>query len=323
MPRWTHIESMNFLKLILVPWLLVVMLGCQVDDGRPLKVATNLWPGYEPLYLAQYLGVFGKNVEIIQLSSATEVMRAMAHGNLDVAALTLDEAISLMAQGLELELVLVMDYSRGGDAVVTLNNEVKSLDGLRVGVENTALGAIVLSEALRQQRLGAGDIEVVNVSPDDHEKALKDGEVDAVVTFEPRLTRLLAMGGKVLFDTRQAPELVVDILVARKESLVSRPRQLKHLVEGYFEARRYMESHHSESQVFFSKRLKLEKSQLQQAFQGLYLPTLEDNKNWFSGQPSPYQNSFMRVLEVMQIHNLVKGSPQAENPPPWLLEVSG
>lgn len=314
---------MNFLKLILVPWLLVVMLGCQVDDGRPLKVATNLWPGYEPLYLAQYLGVFGKNVEIIQLSSATEVMRAMAHGNLDVAALTLDEAISLMAQGLELELVLVMDYSRGGDAVVTLNSELDSLAGLRVGVENTALGAIVLTEALRQQRLEAGDIEVVTVSPDDHERALKEGVVDAVVTFEPRLTRILAMGGKALFDTRQAPDLVVDVLVVRKESLLSRQRELKHLVEGYFEARKYMESHHGESEVFFSKRLKLEKDQLEQAFQGLYLPSLQDNKNWFSGQPSPYQNAFQRVLEVMQKHDLVKGSPQAKNPPLWLLEVSG
>ena len=314
---------MTFLKRFLVPWLLILTLGCQVDDGRPLRVATNLWPGYEPLYLAQYLGVFGKNVEVIQLSSATEVMRAMAHGNLDVAALTLDEVISLMAQGVELEPILVMDYSRGGDAVVTLNDQVESLLGLRVGVENTALGAIVLTEALQQQGIATADIEVVSVSPDDHERVLSDGVVDAVVTFEPRLTRLLAMGGKVLFDTRQAPELVVDVLVARKESVASQPRKFKHLVEGYFEARKYMVSHHSESEVFFSKRLKLDKKQLQQAFQGLYLPTLEDNKNWFTGQPSPYQKSFRRVLDVMLSHELVDGNPQAENPPAWLLEVSG
>ena len=175
---------MKFLKLILIPWILILVMGCSVDDGRPLRVATNLWPGYEPLYLAQYLGAFDKEVEVIQLSSATEVMRALAQGNLDVAALTLDEVISLMASGSDLELILVLDYSRGGDAIVTLQQDVESLNGLRVGLEKTALGAIVLTEALTQQGIPADRVKPVNVSPDEHENALRNGLVDAVVTFE-------------------------------------------------------------------------------------------------------------------------------------------
>lgn len=314
---------MKFLKAVLVLLCSLVILSCSVDDARPLKVATNLWPGYEPLYLAQYLGVFDKEVDVIQLSSATEVMRALSHGNLDAAALTLDESISLMAQGMELELILVMDYSRGGDAIVTMNKEATSLAGLRVGAENTALGAIVLTEALAQQGVAFEQIELVNVSADDHETALQAKQVDAVVTFEPRLTRLLSQGGRILFDTRQAPELVVDVLVARKDVVESRPAQIRQLVAGYLEARTYMKTHHSESETFFCKRLKLDRTQLEQAFNGLYLPTLEDNKAWFNGSPSPYQMTFKRVLEVMQNNKLVEGSPEATNPPAWLLEVSG
>lgn len=314
---------MKFLKLIVTSLLLVLAPGCTLDDGRPLKVATNLWPGYEPLYLAQYLGAFDGEVEVIQLSSATEVMRALAHGNLDVAALTLDEAIRLMARGMDLEPILVLDYSRGGDAIVTLEAGVTSLSGLSVGVENTALGAIVLTEALSRQGIDFSDIVVVNVSADEHETVLREGRVDAVVTFEPRLSRLLALGGHVLFDTRQAPELVVDVLVARRPVVERRGRQFKKLVAGYLEARRYMDSHHSESEAFFSKRLRLDKAQLRHAFRGLYLPSLEDNRAWFSGQPSPYQKTFGRVLEVMHRHGLVEGQPEAQNPPAWLLEVSG
>ena len=200
---------MNYLKPILAWVLCLSLVSCSSNDNRPLKVATNLWPGYEPLYLAQYLGVFHQDIEVIQLSSATEVMPAMAHGNLDAAALTLDEVISLRAGGLDIEPILVLDYSRGGDAIVTLQPKRDSLVGMRVGVENTALGAIVLSEALNQAGLTFDDVVIINVSPDEHEKALLQEKLDAVVTFEPVRTRLLRQGAKVLFDTRQAPDLTI------------------------------------------------------------------------------------------------------------------
>ncbi|HAG96563.1 MAG: hypothetical protein CMK83_07130 [Pseudomonadales bacterium] len=314
---------MNYLKPILAWVLCLSLVSCSSNDNRPLKVATNLWPGYEPLYLAQYLGVFHQDIEVIQLSSATEVMRAMAHGNLDAAALTLDEVISLRAGGLDIEPILVLDYSRGGDAIVTLQPKRDSLVGMRVGVENTALGAIVLSEALNQAGLTFDDVVIINVSPDEHEKALLQEKLDAVVTFEPVRTRLLRQGAKVLFDTRQAPDLVVDMLVARRSALEARPQRFKQLVAGYLKARHYMQTNQSEAEVFFSKRLSLDRDQLQQAFEGLYLPTLQDNREWFSGQPSTYHQVFERILGIMQARGLVEGDPLPGDPPSWLLEVSG
>lgn len=300
----------------------LALLSCSLEYSHPLKVATNLWPGYEPLYLAQYLGVYEKKVEIIQLASATEVMRAMAHGNVDAAAISLDEAISLMAKGMDLVVLRALDYSRGGDAIVASAGTQGGLKGLRVGVENTALGAIVLSEALSQEGLQFTDIAMVNVSPDEHEDALNSGRVDAVVTFEPFKTRLRSNGARVLFDTSQAPELVVDVLVARQASLHAYPKQFKKLVMGYQVARNYMKSHSSETEVFFCKRLQLEKDQMHQAFSGLYLPSMEDNLAWYSGNPSPFEQSFQRVLSIMKERDLVQGDPVPIMPPNWLLEVS-
>lgn len=313
---------MKFRKFAVYLGLSLVLLACSGDYSRPLKVATNLWVGYEPLYLAQYLGAYEQEVDVIQLASATEVMRAMAHGNVDVAALTLDEAITLMSKGLDLVVLMALDYSRGGDAIIASAGTSGELKGLRVGVENTALGAIVLSEALDQAGLQFSDVSIVNLSPDEHEAALEQGRVDAVVTFEPVKSRLLAKGGRVLFDTRQAPELVVDVLVARRGVLTTHVDQINLLISGYVKAREYMTTHHSEAEVFFCKRLQLDKTQLQQAFDGVYLPTLRENVEWFSGQPSRFNHTFNQVLRVMKERNLIQGEPVLREPPSWVLEVS-
>lgn len=305
--------------------LLVCLANCALDDGRPLRVATNLWPGYEPLYLAQFLGAYEDRVEVIQLPSATEVMRAMSHGSVDSAALTLDEAITLMSRGVDIVVLLALDYSRGGDAILSFqpHTDITALKGMSVGVERSALGAIVLSEALHQAGLGYHDISLVDMSPDEHEAALTNNRVDAVVTFEPVKSKLISHGASVLFDTRQAPDLVVDVLVVRRFVLESRPQQMQALVSGYLRARDYMKTHQSEAQGFFCKRLQLEPEQLQQALSGLYLPTLQDNIRWLSGSPSAFQNAFERTLRIMQTRDLVQGNPAPLlRQPVWLLEAS-
>lgn len=302
--------------------LCLVLLSCGLESSRPLKVATNLWPGYEPLYLAQYLGAFEKKVEVIQLASATEVMRALAHGNVDAAGLTMDEAISLMAKGLDLVILLVLDHSRGGDAIVVSAGTQYGLQGLRIGVENTATGAIFLSEALAQAGLQFDDIEILTLSPDEQEAALAGKRVDAVVTFEPFKSRLLANGGRVLLDTSQAPDLISDVLVVKADVLEHHPQHIKQLIAGYQKAREYMHSHHRESEAFFSKRLQLDKDQLEVVFSGIYLPTLEDNINWFEGSPSAYEKAFRRLLDIMKARDLVQGDPEPRKPPAWVWEVS-
>lgn len=286
---------------------LFLVSGCSVDDGRPLKIATTLWPGYEPLYLAQYISAYRERVDIIQLASATEVMRALRHGNIDGAALTLDEVVTLMAEGTELVVLLALDFSRGGDAVLTFpnDNEVLALKGRRVGVENTALGAMVLSEALINAGLTVQDIEIVNVSVDRHVEALISGKVDVVVTFEPFKTRLLKEGARVVFDTTQAPELVVDVLVVKKSVFDGQGDDVKALLAGYISARQYMVSNRSESLNFMSKRLQLDVAQTRKVFEGMHLPSLQENIEWFEGDSSAYEKSIELTARVLQDRNLL------------------
>lgn len=308
-------------------WLvLLVLLGCAQEPARALKVATNQWVGYEPLYLARYIDAYQQNVDVVQLPSATDVMRALRNGNVDVAATTLDEALLLASQGEDLVVLMALDFSSGADVVLARPPiaSLKDLRGQRVGVENTGLGALMLSAALEVAGLAVSDIKLVKLTNDQHESGYRDGAVDAVVTFEPAATRLRNSGAVQLFDSSAVPDLIVDVLVARRAVVEQREAGLRDLVNGYYKARDYMQSNPHDANSFFSRRLKMTPDELRRAFSGLRLPTLNENVRWLAGTPSSFDNIRDRLAQLMQEHQLLedtgRGGLQADGR--WLVRAT-
>lgn len=131
--------------------LMLCATACTPSKPEPLRIGTNLWPGYEPLYLARDKQQFDDSRYLLfELTSATQVMHAFQKRKIDIAALTLDEALLLEAEGIPLKVLLAMDYSNGADAIVASPNihSMHDLKGKKIGVENTALGAFMLNRAL-------------------------------------------------------------------------------------------------------------------------------------------------------------------------------
>ena len=308
--------------ILVLAILCLFLAACQEVSQRPLKVATSQWPGYEPLYLARYLDAFHADIEVVQLASDTDVMRALRNGSVEVAAMTLDEALLLGSQGEPLAVLMAMDFSNGADVVMAWP-EIRSLAeirGRRVGVESTALGATMLAAALEQAGLTLADVQLVDLPIDQHADALLRHKVDVIVTFEPVRTLLRKAGAVVLFDSSAVPELIVDVLVARREVLESRDVQLQDLVRGYYEARSYMVTHPAEAHAFIARRLQLTSLELQQAYTGLRLPSLNDNIRWLTGNPSPFQTQVQQLHRQMRERNLLQGdtAPDILAAPRWL-----
>ena len=75
---------------------LAALAGCEKPADVPVAIGTNIWPGYEPGYIAKDNKLYGvTDVSLRQFPSATEVLRAFRNQSVDVAALTLDEALML------------------------------------------------------------------------------------------------------------------------------------------------------------------------------------------------------------------------------------
>lgn len=209
-------------------WLLtccavVTLMGCSKSgQAEKVRIAINPWPGYEFLYLAGQKGFFaerGLNVEIVELSSLADVQRIYIQGRVEGFGSTVIEAVQAAgATQLPLNVILVPDFSNGGDVILGSGtiNKVSDLRGKKVGVEVGSLGMFFLYSALKANRMTLDDVQVVNVEQLDALTHIKSNQVDAMVTYPPFSLELLKQDKvKQIFDSSEIPGKIIDTISLR------------------------------------------------------------------------------------------------------------
>jgi NitT/TauT family transport system substrate-binding protein len=298
-----------------------MLLGCLlslllVSCGNPrqaLRVGTNIWIGYESLYVAEHQGYLGDGtVRLVTMRNASEVQQAMHAGLLDAAALSLDEALNLVDEGLDLKIVLVTDVSNGADVVLGRPDidSLQDLRGKRIGVETTALGAVMLQACLEAAGLGPEDLQIIDTGIDRHASAFRKGQVDAVVTFEPVRSQLLREGAHLLFDSSMAPERIVDVLVVTGEALERDPQSVRTLIAGHFRAIEYFRSQPLLAAGIMQPRQRLPAGDIVKAFDGVRIPDIAGNHRLLghmSGGPALEANA-AKLARLMLEHKLLQGA---------------
>lgn len=296
---------MRYLALL---WILVLT-ACQ-EPEPPLRIGTNVWTGYEPLYLARFLGqLSAENTRLLEFTSASQVIDALEYGSIDAAALTLDEALLLLHQGIKVKLVLVMDVSTGGDALLAQPwiSKLTELKGKTIGLEDTALGAYMLTRILELSQLSIEDIHLKPLEANAHEESFSSGQVDAVVSFDPIRTRLMAQGARVLFDSRQLPNEIIDVLVVRADRANQSRRHLRQLLHAWFASLALIEQQPDRMIEAMQPRLKLDQNTIHNMLTGLNFPSRQQNVQWLLCRNPTLTKQIAQMHRIMQQHHLVVG----------------
>ncbi|CCU74071.1 ABC transporter substrate-binding protein [Thalassolituus oleivorans] len=279
----------------------------------PLRIGTNVWPGYEPFYLARQLGHYkDQDIRLIELPSSTDVMNALRLEQLEGAALTLDEVITLSAEGLDLVVVMVCDISNGAD-VVMARPEITSLVDLRgkhIAAETTAVGALMLDSLLKAANLSASDVKIEYLPPANHEDAYLRNDIDAMVTFEPYSSKLADVGAQVLFDSSQISGQIVDVLVFNRQLVNNQDKRIGSVIDGYFKARKLIIEHDSHAFTVVNQRLRLPPEQLPKVYSQLIFPSPEENRRQLSGEHSYLSRTANELAELMSRQHLISRKPE-------------
>lgn len=276
--------------------------ACEEDPGTPARLGTNLWPGYEPLYLARELGLLDPDkVRLVEQVSTSEVIKGLANGSLDAAALTLDEAIGAYHRGIDLRVVLVTDTSVGGDVILAKPGieSMADLKGRTIGVEETALGAFMLARATAFAGMQRDAVDVRLLELNEHAAAMRDGRIDAVVTFDPVRSDLLADGFIEVFSSKQIPGEIVDVVTVTPEVLEQRPDVIEHLLEAWFEANAEFVKNPIPSAEIMDRRLKIGSAEVLASFDGLVIPDKSDVALLFQDRGAKFLELARRIQVVM------------------------
>ncbi len=305
------------LYLFLIGIVIFISLGilasCFQKPTKPLLVGTNEWPGFAPLYLAEQLGYYqNSGVKIVDYPSSTEISRGIRSGNLQAGGLSMDETLLLAETFPEIRVILLMDLSNGADVILG-KPELETLSdikGKKVGVENTALGGYILSRALDQVGLLVEDITVVSLGYSEHEAAFKQGEIDAVVTFEPVRSKLMATGANVLFDSRQIPGEVVDVLVVQQEIIETQPKDLEQLIRGWFMALDYLKKQPESAAQIMAERGEITPKELLASLKLMKFFTPDENQQLLSQSDRNLVEASEKLSQVMREKKLLNSDVQ-------------
>jgi NitT/TauT family transport system substrate-binding protein len=291
--------------------LTVTLSGCVRDSEPPLRVGTNVWIGSEPLYLARDLGYLDREgVQLVEYPSASEVSRAFRNQAIDGMVISLDELFVLALDGLQPKVVLIADVSHGADVVVGRSGmrAMKDLRGKRVAVESGALGAFVLSRALALNGMQASDVSMVHLESNEHPAAFQQGQVDGAVTFDPYRTQLMAAGAQTLFDSRQIPGEIVDLLAVRASMLEKNPEAVHALLTGWFKALDYLDREPKDAAARMAVREQITGEQFLQALQGLHIPSRAENLKMLAGATPSLVVSGRQLMTLMVEAKLLRST---------------
>jgi NitT/TauT family transport system substrate-binding protein len=291
-------------------------MSCYRGPNHRLCVGTNINPAHECLYLARSLG-YQQNIRarLVELPSASGVLRAFRDRSIDCAAITLDEALLLAAQRQNPKIVLIMNLSHGGNVILSQPeiSTFRQLKGKRIGVESSAMGAYILSRALELGELPLDEVILVPLEASEHEEAFRKKEIDALVTSDPVRTHLTQDGAHTLFDNALIPNEIIEVLVVREEALAIYHQELKGMIRSWFHAVDYLTHHPENAAAQMAPRTGMSTHDLLSSIKNLTTPQQQENRQLLGLKDPQFLSVLTELAETMNQRGLLPAPVDARS----------
>lgn len=294
--------------------LALALAGCDSPVAeRPLRVSANSWIGYEPFFIAEAKGFFDPgSVHLIETPFSLTLERALRGGTIDASSVSLTRAFTLVSEGYDITIVLVLDWSNGADKLLAHSTikSVPELKGKRVGTELRTVNTYLLLRALQEYGIEQSEIEIVPMLNEEAVAAYKNDKIDAASVFGRVAMALEEEGANSIFDSTQTPAEIIDVLIVRTEYLKRNSHKVEQLIRGWLRAVDYLNTiPENEERVegLFSR------DEFDSAIKLVRIAGLEDNRSFFESNASRLN----AVIEARRrFRNAVAGSPPTGLLPP-------
>ncbi len=300
--------------------------------NRALVVGINTWAGHAPGVVfnngmepnpgSQYKTKFGMDVKFVLLEDPAAKLAAFRSGQVDIMWNTVDnwarEASILAEQNQQAKSIIMQDWSRGGDGIVSLSSikSVEDLKGKKIACTQFTPSHFLLLYLLSQsgltpdERAGVEKNIVFFTDAPAAAAAFKAKQVDAAVTWEPDLSAAVTQRGSeahILVSTQAATNIIADTLCARQDLINSAPETVRDFVHGWFEGIEMIKNNPNGSYEVVAKALKLDTDTVSGMLSGLKLTPYADNAQFYglTGPKAHYDTLFDTAFVIWRKKGLV------------------
>jgi NitT/TauT family transport system substrate-binding protein len=301
---------MNKLIAVLLATLAMPVLA---QDLPKVSIGMSGWTGFAPLSLAEKAGIFKKNGVDVTIKMIPQKDRhlAIASGDVQCAATTVETYINWNASGVAITQVVQLDKSYGADGLAARNSiaKISDLKGKTVGVDAPGTSSYFgLGWILKKNGLSIKDVKVSTLSPQAAASAFNSGtDIDAAMTYEPYLSSVRdnKNAGKIIATTLDYP-MVMDTLGCTPKFIKENGKLVQAMVNSYFEALEMIKKEPAKSNEIMGSVVKQTGEAFAKSAAYLRWQDKEANKKFFNGEIQTFSKEAGDLLVEM---GLVKSLP--------------
>ncbi len=280
---------------------------------------------YLPNMLTQRLGYFtqqGLDVTLIDEASGQSAEDEVLAGQVDAGSGSYNHTIELQAAGKQMEAVVLLNVAPGEAEMVSAKeagqiHSVSDLKGKNLGVTELGSGTQTLTTALLHKvGIAANQVHFVPVGAGDtFIAAMQQGRIDAGMTTEPTISRLVSSGvGKVLVDLRTPQSTQAALggpypficLFMTNDYVNSHKDVVQKLVNAYVKTLKWMQTHTAEQIADMMP------PDYYAGNKALYVTALQNQMAIFSPDGSMPAGAPQSVLNIEYQSNLIPQSKQID-----------
>ncbi len=244
--------------LLAVLWLILISV-LRFTLHSHIQGKTRLKVGYLPITCHLLLPVamerdefFKRGVMPVKFTSWPDMIESVKGGELDAALILAPIALSMMDQGVPVEIAL-LGHRNGTGLVVSSAESIRGVRDfrgktvaipIRFSTQNLALLTL-----LRKNNVDIHQVKRVELPPPDMPSALASGAIDGYIVGEPYAMQARVMGVGRIFRQISAiwPGFISSVLIVRKDALKKRRKDMNALIRGLYLQGRWVEKNRAEA----------------------------------------------------------------------------
>jgi NitT/TauT family transport system substrate-binding protein len=285
-------------------------------QGTKVAIGISGWTGFAPLTLAKEAGIFAKNGLDVTIKKIPQASRhlAIASGDIQCAATTVETWIVWNANGVATTQLLQMDKSYGADGMAVRNSiaSIKDVKGKKVAASAPGTAPyFTLAWFLKKNGLSVKDVTVVTMEPAAAAQAFIAGQNDVAMTYEPYLSavREKPEAGKIIATTLDYP-MVMDTFGCTPKFIAENEAAVAALVKSYFDALEMIKTDQKKAYEIMGADVKQSVEQFGNSAKYLRWQDQAANKTFFTGEFTTFNKEaadlLLEIGVIKQIPDLAK-----------------
>lgn len=204
-----------------------------ITIGTMNLINGDLIAQYEKLYEKE----LGVKTKLVNYSSGKDIVAAIGAGEIDIGEAGTAPAAIAISNKIDIKVIFIGDVIGAAETLIARNDSgissVKELKGKKIATPFSSTAHFSLLNVLKLEGMKEGDIQLLDMQPDDIFSAWQNGKIDATYIWYPVLGRLFENGKSIANSEELAKKGIVtaDLFVASSIFTRKNPDVVKKFVE--------------------------------------------------------------------------------------------